>query len=35
VAQWLRHGWHVPLAYVLGFAVMLALLGWHPQPMAH
>lgn len=30
VGQWLRHGWHVTLAYVAGFAVMAALLGWHP-----
>jgi Na+/H+ antiporter NhaD/arsenite permease-like protein len=30
VGRWLRHGWHVALAYVLGFAVMLALVGWHP-----
>lgn len=29
-ARWLRHGWHVALAYVAGFAVMLAALGWHP-----
>jgi Na+/H+ antiporter NhaD/arsenite permease-like protein len=28
---WLRHGWFVPLAYVAGFAVMLVLLGWHPD----
>ncbi|MBJ7309676.1 citrate transporter [Rugamonas sp. CCM 8940] len=35
VVQWLRQGWHVALAYVVGFAVMLAVLGWHPQPMAH
>jgi hypothetical protein len=26
--DWLRHGWHVPVAYVAGFAVMLAVLGW-------
>jgi hypothetical protein len=32
VGLWLRHGWHVAIAYVLGFAVMLALLGWHPDP---
>ena len=31
-AQWLRHGWHVPLAYVTGFFVMLAVVGWHPTP---
>lgn len=29
--QWLRHGWHVVLAYVVGFAVMLAVVGWHPE----
>lgn len=31
VGQWLRHGWHVPLAYVLGFAVMMAVVGWEPH----
>jgi len=30
VGQWLRHGWHVALAYVAGFAVMLSLIGFHP-----
>jgi hypothetical protein len=30
-AQWLRHGWHVAVAYVVGFMVMLAVLGWHPD----
>jgi len=30
VGRWLRHGWHVALAYVAGFAVLLAVLGWHP-----
>ncbi|HEX6735794.1 MAG TPA: citrate transporter [Azonexus sp.] len=29
--QWLRHGWHVALAYVVGFAVMLVVMGWHPH----
>ena len=33
VGQWLRHGWHVALAYVVGFAVMAAVLGWHPEPL--
>ena len=32
VGLWLRHGWHVAVAYVIGFFVMLALLGWHPDP---
>ncbi len=30
VGRWLRGGWHVALAYVIGFAVMLAVVGWHP-----
>jgi len=30
VGQWLKHGWHVTLAYVVGFAVFMALVGWHP-----
>ena len=30
-AQWLRHGWHVPVAYVTGFFIMLTVLGWHPD----
>jgi Na+/H+ antiporter NhaD/arsenite permease-like protein len=30
-AQWLRQGWHVALAYVVGFAVMMAVVGWHPH----
>jgi Na+/H+ antiporter NhaD/arsenite permease-like protein len=31
VGLWLKHGWHVALAYVIGFAVMLTILGWHPN----
>ena len=31
VGNWLRHGWHVVLAYVVGFAVLYAMLGWHPD----
>jgi Na+/H+ antiporter NhaD/arsenite permease-like protein len=30
VGRWLAHGWHVTLAYVAGFLVLLAVLGWHP-----
>jgi hypothetical protein len=32
---WVRGGWHVALAYVIGFFVMLAVLSWHPQPKHH
>jgi Na+/H+ antiporter NhaD/arsenite permease-like protein len=31
VGLWLRHGWHVAAAYVIGFFVMLAILGWKPD----
>ncbi|HEY6281785.1 MAG TPA: citrate transporter [Burkholderiales bacterium] len=31
VALWLRHGWHVALAYMLGFAALVLVLGWHPD----
>lgn len=31
VGLWLRHGWHVTLAYMLGFAALLLVLGWHPD----
>jgi Na+/H+ antiporter NhaD/arsenite permease-like protein len=31
VGRWLRHGWFVAVAYVVGFFVMLAILGWKPD----
>jgi Na+/H+ antiporter NhaD/arsenite permease-like protein len=30
VVQWLKQGWFVPIAYLVGFFVMLVALGWHP-----
>jgi Na+/H+ antiporter NhaD/arsenite permease-like protein len=30
VARWLTQGWHVTVAYVVGFFVLLVLLGWQP-----
>ena len=32
VGRWLFHGWHVTVAYVIGFFFMLSVLGWHPDP---
>ena len=32
VGRWLYHGWHVTVAYVVGFFVLLAVTGWHPTP---
>jgi Na+/H+ antiporter NhaD/arsenite permease-like protein len=31
VGRWIRDGWHVPVAYVIGFFALLAVLGWHPS----
>jgi len=31
VYLWLRFGWHVGIAYFVGFLVMLAIIGWHPD----
>jgi Na+/H+ antiporter NhaD/arsenite permease-like protein len=32
VLGWLRAAWFVAAAYVIGFFVMLAVMGWHPLP---
>lgn len=31
VLAWVRHGWHVAVAYILGFFALLWLLGWQPE----
>jgi Na+/H+ antiporter NhaD/arsenite permease-like protein len=31
VGRWVSQGWAVAAAYVIGFFVMLALIGWHPD----
>ncbi len=31
VLLWLRKGWHVTLAYVVGFFILLLVWGWHPS----
>jgi len=30
VILWLKHGWHVIVAYVVGFGALLFITGWHP-----
>lgn len=32
VGAWLKNGWHVAVAYVIGFFIMLATVGWDPHP---
>ncbi|HOW26800.1 MAG TPA: SLC13 family permease [Bacteroidales bacterium] len=31
VARWLANGWHVAVAYVVGFLILLGVYGWHPE----
>jgi Na+/H+ antiporter NhaD/arsenite permease-like protein len=31
VGGWLRHGWYIAVAYVVGFFVLLFVLDWHPN----
>jgi Na+/H+ antiporter NhaD/arsenite permease-like protein len=33
VLAWVRGGWHVAVAYVIGFFVALAIHGWQPHPL--
>jgi Na+/H+ antiporter NhaD/arsenite permease-like protein len=31
IGKWLRHGWPIAFAYVIGFFVLYSFLGWHPN----
>ena len=31
VGAWIKGGWHVALAYLVGFVVLLTFVGWHPE----
>lgn len=31
VAQWLKNGWHVAIAYVVGFFILIGTVGWQPD----
>ena len=33
VFGWLKSGWHILVAYILGFFVLLFVMGWEPQPL--
>ena len=35
VGRWVSGGWHVTLAYIVGFFVLLAVMGWQPSPNHH
>lgn len=35
VWQWVSKGWFIVVAYVIGFLVMLAIVGWHPHAPHH
>jgi Na+/H+ antiporter NhaD/arsenite permease-like protein len=31
VAAWIKHGWSVALAYVIGFFILMGTIGWHAE----
>lgn len=31
VGNWIKHGWHVTVAYIISFFIMLGIVGWHPH----
>jgi Na+/H+ antiporter NhaD/arsenite permease-like protein len=33
VGAWIKGGWHVAVGYVIGFAILLATVGWKPEPI--
>ena len=33
VGLWLKHGWYIAIAYVMGYFVLLGVMGWHPTPI--
>jgi hypothetical protein len=33
VGRWVGNGWPIAIAYVVGFFVMLAVIGWHPDAL--
>ncbi len=30
VVKWIKNGWHIPIAYVIGFFGLYLIMGWHP-----
>jgi Na+/H+ antiporter NhaD/arsenite permease-like protein len=30
VIEWVKHGWHVAVAYVIGFFILYGIMGWEP-----
>ena len=30
VGRWVKEGWHVTVAYILGFIAIMLIWGWHP-----
>jgi Na+/H+ antiporter NhaD/arsenite permease-like protein len=33
VGRWVKEGWHVTLAYIIGFAAIMLIWGWNPIPI--
>lgn len=35
VARWVKEGWHVTVAYILGFIAIMLIWGWHPMHISN
>lgn len=33
VFKWIKSGWHIIVAYILGFFVLMFFMGWNPEPI--
>ena len=33
VGAWIKGGWHVVVGYIVGYLVMVVVVGWHPHPI--
>ncbi len=31
VVKWIKNGWHIIIAYIIGFFVLIGTMGWHPH----
>lgn len=31
VVDWVKNGWHIVIAYVIGFFILIGTMGWHPN----
>ncbi len=35
VGRWVKEGWHVTFAYIVGFVAIMLIWGWNPMMIVH